>query len=111
MRQLLLPDISLVVQARGKLSSDNRDEMRNRLRLSEAEIGIQGYVYPKVKADAFITMSPAEDAAAQVEEAYLTYLGLRPRDSTSMSGESTSPSAAPICCTTTPGSTRASRWC
>lgn len=77
-RALSLPDISLVVQARGKLSDDHRDEARNRLRLSEAELGIQGYVYPNVKADAFIAMSPEEDEAAQVEEAYLTYLSLRP---------------------------------
>lgn len=77
-RALSLPDISLVVQARGKLSTDHRDEARNRVRLSEAEIGIQGYVYPNVKADAFIAMSPEEDEAAQVEEAYLTFLSLRP---------------------------------
>jgi hypothetical protein len=77
-RALSLPDISLVVQARGKLSTDGRDGARNRVRLSEAEIGIQGYVYPNVKADAFIAMSPEEDEAAQVEEAYLTFLSLRP---------------------------------
>lgn len=75
-RALALPDISLIVQAKGELSSDRRDDARNRVRLSEAELGIQGYVYPNVKADAFIAMSPAEDEAAQVEEAYLTYLGL-----------------------------------
>lgn len=76
-RHLALPDISLVVQAKGLASSDRRDEERNRIRLSEAELGIQGYVYPNVKADAFITMSPQEDEPAQVEEAYLTYLGVR----------------------------------
>jgi len=76
-RALALPDISVIVQAKGKLSSDRRDDARSRVRLSEAELGIQGYVYPNVKADAFITMSPAEDEAAQAEEAYLTYLGLR----------------------------------
>ena len=75
-RHLALPDISLIVQAKGKLSSDRRDDARNRVRLCEAELAVQGYVYPNVKADAFIAMSPAEDAAAQAEEAYLTYLGL-----------------------------------
>jgi len=75
-RALALPDISLIVQAKGKLSSDKRDDGRNRVRLCEAELAVQGYVYPNVKADAFIAMSPAEDAAAQAEEAYLTYLGL-----------------------------------
>jgi hypothetical protein len=76
-RYLSLPDISLIVQAKGKLSSDTRDDARNRVRLYEAELGVQGYVFPNVKADAFIAMSPAEEAAAQAEEAYLTYLGLR----------------------------------
>jgi len=76
-KYLSLPDISLIVQAKGLASSDTRDDARNRIRLSEAEIGIQGYVYPNVKADAFIAMSPEEDEPAQVEEAYLTYLGLR----------------------------------
>jgi hypothetical protein len=74
---LALPDISLIVQAKGLASSDTRDDARNRIRLSEAELGIQGYVYPNVKADAFIAMSPEEGEPAQVEEAYLTYLGLR----------------------------------
>ncbi len=72
---LALPDISLVVQAKGLLSSDTREEFRNELRLNELELGIQGWVYPNVKADAFVTMSPAEDESAQVEEAYLTYIG------------------------------------
>ena len=76
-KYLALPDISLIVQAKGLASSDTRDHARNRIRLSEAEIGIQGYVYPNVKADAFIAMSPEEGESAQVEEAYLTYLGLR----------------------------------
>jgi hypothetical protein len=77
-KSLSLPDISLVVQAVGKFSDDRRDPNRYTLRNSEAEIGIQGYVYPDVKADAFIAMSPLEGASAQVEEAYLTYLSPRP---------------------------------
>ena len=73
---LALPDISLIVQAKGVASSDTRDGARNRVRLSEAEIGIQGFVYPNVKADAFLTTSPEENSPMGVEEAYLTYLGL-----------------------------------
>jgi hypothetical protein len=75
-KHLALPDISLIVQAKGLLSTDTKDDRRNRLLLSEAELGIQGYVYPNVKADAFFTASPAEDEPFGVEEAYLTYLGL-----------------------------------
>ncbi|MHB0999226.1 MAG: hypothetical protein ACYC27_08265 [Armatimonadota bacterium] len=76
-RQLELPDISLVVQSKGKLSTDKRDEGRDRLRLSEAELSIQGFVYPNVKADAYLAVSPEEGEPMQVEEAYLTYLGLK----------------------------------
>ncbi|MCL5103860.1 MAG: hypothetical protein M1133_07075 [Armatimonadetes bacterium] len=75
-KQLALPDISLIVQAKGKLTDDKRDPEKQKLQLSEAELGIQGYVYPNVKADAFITGSPSENSPFQVEEAYLTYLGV-----------------------------------
>lgn len=77
-KQLTLPDVSLIVQAKGLASTDQNDDLRNRLLLSEAEIGIQGYVYPCVKADAFFAASPAEDEPFGVEEAYLTYLGALP---------------------------------
>ncbi len=77
-RALLLPDISFIGQAVGLLSNDKRDERRSTLRLSEGEIGIQGYVYPGVKADAFIVGSPTEKQAFQLEETYLTFLGVRP---------------------------------
>ena len=73
---LALPDISAIVQSVGKVSSDKRDQMRDRLRLTEAELAIQGYVYPDVKADLFITMSPEEGEDANVEEGYLTYQDL-----------------------------------
>lgn len=76
-KQLTLPDISLIVQAKGLATDDTNDPARQKLQLTEAELGIQGYVYPNVKADAFITASPSEGEAAQVEEAYLTYQGLR----------------------------------
>jgi len=74
-RQLQLPDISLIVQAKGLATDDRNDPAKQKIELSEAELGIQGYVYPNVKADAFIAASPAEDEPAQVEEAYLTYIG------------------------------------
>jgi len=74
---LLLPDISFIGQARGLLSTDKRDPNRGSFRLSEGELGIQSYVYPNVKADAFITGSPAEDSPFQVEEGYLTFIGFK----------------------------------
>lgn len=74
---LLLPDISLILQAKGLYSSDKRAEDRSRFNLAEGELGIQGYVYPNVKADAFIVGAPSEDAAFQFEEGFLTFQGVR----------------------------------
>jgi hypothetical protein len=71
-RSLLLPDISLIGTFIGHLSSDRRDTLRNRLILGEAELGVQSYVYPGIKADAFITMPFESGHTAAVEEAYLT---------------------------------------
>ena len=75
-KPLALPDISLVVQAISHGSTDKQDEDKNRVLLREAEIGIQGYVYPNVKADAFLTTNPDTNSPMSVEEAYLTYIGL-----------------------------------
>ncbi len=68
-RSLLLPDISLVSNLLGHLSSDERDQERDRLRLDEAELGIQSYVYPGIRADAFFVFG---DGEAVVEEGFLT---------------------------------------
>ena len=76
-RSLLLPDISLVTTGKFNGTNDRRDENRNRFSLEEAEIGIQGYVYPNVRADAFIVAAPGEGEAFNIEEGYLTFIGLR----------------------------------
>ena len=73
---LTLPDISLTLTTQGLLSSDKRDESRRRLDFSEGEIGIQGYVYPGVRADTFIVAAPQEDEFG-FEEGYLTFEGVR----------------------------------
>ncbi len=75
---LLLPDISFIGNTVGLYSTDKRAEGRSAFRLSEGEIGIQGYVYPRVKVDAFIVGAPVEDEAFQLEETYLTFQGVRP---------------------------------
>lgn len=70
---LLLPDISFVASATGLASTDKRDPDRNNLDV-EGEIGIQGYAYPNVKYDAFITGNPGEGEGFNMEEGYLTFL-------------------------------------
>jgi hypothetical protein len=74
---LLLPDISFVMQAKGTLSSDRRDDERKRMGLAEGELAIQGYLYPGVKADAFIVAAPGENEPFQIEEGFITFLGVR----------------------------------
>jgi len=72
-RHLLIPDISFVGTAIGKLSDDDRDPDRDRLRLDEAEISIQSYVYPHVRADAFLVAPGHEEFRLELEEGYLTF--------------------------------------
>lgn len=68
-RTLLLPDISLNGILLGHLSTDKRDQTRDKLRLQEAELAIQGFVYPDIRLDTFTVFS---SEGANVEEAYLT---------------------------------------
>ena len=71
-RYLLLPDISLTGIFKGHTSSDKRDLNRQKLRLDQAEVAIQSFVYPDVKLDTFVVFDGA--GGVSVEEAYLTYL-------------------------------------
>ena len=70
-RFLLLPDISLNGILTGHSGTDKRDKERDRFRLSEAEIGIQSYVYPGIKLDSFIVFDGGGEVG--VEELFLTY--------------------------------------
>ncbi len=74
---LLLPDISFSGQAKGRYSSDRRDEDRRKLGLAEAEIAIQGYVYPNVRAEAYIVAEPVEDVPFGLEQGFLDFGGIR----------------------------------
>ena len=72
-RQLLLPDISLNGILLGHLSDDKRDQERDKLRLDQIEIAIQGFVYPGIKLDTFAVFAEGE---AIIEEAYLSVLNI-----------------------------------
>jgi hypothetical protein len=66
-----LPDISFNGIFLGHLSSDKRDQTRDRLRLNQAEIGIQSNIYPAVRLDTFIVFGGEGDTT--VEEAFVTF--------------------------------------
>lgn len=75
-----LPDISLILQAKAKISDDEADPDRQKLQLTEAELAIQSYVYPEVRLDAFVAGCPAEHGGHShfhIHEAYVTYMGLK----------------------------------
>ena len=71
-RYLLLPDISLNGIFLGHLSTDKRDQTRDRFRLDQAELAVQSYVYPEIKLDTFIVFN-GNGGGVNVEEAYLTF--------------------------------------
>jgi hypothetical protein len=73
-RTLLLPDISITGIQRGLFSSDKRDTRRNKYRLKEAEVAVQGFIYPGIRAENFIVFA---DGAATVEESYVSVQNLK----------------------------------
>jgi len=75
-REMLLPDISVIGNVVGLASSDKRRPGRNEVLLRELEIGLQGYLYPQVRADAFIALSEMHDYKAELEEGYISFLEL-----------------------------------
>ncbi len=73
-----LPDISFILQAKSKFADDKADPEKQKLRLTDAELALQSYVYPNVRLDAFIAGSPAESGHSHfgIHEAFITYLAL-----------------------------------
>jgi len=72
--QTELPDLSVIGNIVGRASSDKAAENRNDIVVREVELGLQGYLYPQVRADAFIALSEEHDSSAVLEEGYVTFL-------------------------------------
>ena len=49
-----LPDVSLVGDILGKVSGDSDDPYSNKVLIREIEFALQGYLYPEMRADAFL---------------------------------------------------------
>ena len=76
-----LPDISLIINSGGYFTDNSDDENRGKFKINEAELGMQSYLYPSIRADfiAAFEQEYEEDAITSetdIEEAYLTFMEL-----------------------------------
>lgn len=72
-----LPDVSVIANAHTSLTSDPQNPDRNRFLLDESEIGMQGFLYPGIRGDAFFSFGRPPGGTGLVgslEEAYGTFL-------------------------------------
>lgn len=78
---LELPEISVIVNTAANFSDNKNNANRNRVRVKEAELALQGYLYPGVRGDfvgAFEQEYEGNEVTTEVdvEEAYLSFLEL-----------------------------------
>ncbi len=78
-RALDLPDISVIGDILGTYSEDKNDSGRNKVILREAEIALQGYLYPDIHADIIAALhrhtdDEEEHYEAELEEGYISFL-------------------------------------
>ncbi len=72
-----IPDISVVGDFYGKVSNNETDTERNKLIIREIELGLQGYIYPEMRADVFLAMHKHEELIEpEICEAYVSFLNL-----------------------------------
>jgi hypothetical protein len=73
----LLPDISVLGNIVGKVSSDEKDVSKEKILVQEIEFSYQGYLYPDIKSDIFFSLHRHENNFnIELEEAYVTFLKL-----------------------------------
>ena len=78
---LELPEISVILNTEATFSDTSSNASRNKVRVKEAELAFQGYLYPGVRGD-FIAALEQEyegkevSTEVDVEEAYLSFLEL-----------------------------------
>jgi len=70
-----LPDISVIGDITGKLSSEPTDFDRNKILVREIELALQGYIYPEIRADVFLAMHRHDEHfEPEICEAYVSFL-------------------------------------
>lgn len=79
---LMNPDISLVVDVKGLLSDTETDPLDEKIMLEHAELAIQGYLWPGIRADFIGAVGQhPEDGGhihthTEIEEGYVSFLDL-----------------------------------
>ena len=79
---LMNPDVSVVGNFKGFVSSDEGNPLHKKFLVQEAELGLQGYLWPGVRGDVFAALEqhPGEDrdihTHVDLEEAYVSFLDL-----------------------------------
>ncbi|HIE09961.1 MAG TPA: hypothetical protein EYP65_08960 [Armatimonadetes bacterium] len=73
--QLLVPEVSVIVDIRANLSGSRRVEERNRVVVEEMELSLQGYLTPTSRADVFLALHRHEGGRLEPEicEGYVTF--------------------------------------
>ncbi len=76
-RTALLPDISILGNIVGKISSYENDSSKDKILPKEIEVAFQGYLYPSVRSDIFFSLHRHENEfKVDLEEANVTFLKL-----------------------------------
>ncbi len=72
-----IPDISVTGDIVGKVTDNKDDEDRNTVHIREIELALQGFIYPKMRADVFLAMHRHGDhVEAEICEAYVSFLNV-----------------------------------
>ena len=76
------PDISFIANMKGFLSSNDDNPVNQRFLVEEAELGLQGFLWPGIRGDAFVAFEQHVEGDGYVttethlEEAYVSFLDL-----------------------------------
>lgn len=76
------PDISVIVDVKQRFNDDVADDNRHKLTVGEAELTLNGMIYPNISGDATIAVENEYSSESDVEtetdleEAYITFLAL-----------------------------------
>jgi len=77
----LNPDISVVANILTNFNDDKADDNRNKVRVKEAELALQGYLYPGIRGDVIAAIEQEYEGdtsttETDLEEAYVSFLDL-----------------------------------